>query len=166
VHILLGELQPAAARRRDGADEHRPQSTAAVSILSLSDDRWRRTTGVPHDDGLFAGYHPVPGPRIAMVVVPPLLADLIRHGLSSRVIGATIAELPDVQTACTQLREAGADVVIVGPAAPVAGARLIRTVLPDAQVLTVSPDLSQLVDLDAAEPAAFTPDALADRLRR
>ena len=101
-----------------------------------------------------------------MVVVPPLLADLIRHGLSSRVKGATVAELPDVQTAYAHLREIGADVVIIGPAAPAAEATLIRSVLPDAQVLTVSPDLSQLVDLDGNEPAAFTPDALADRLRR
>jgi hypothetical protein len=108
----------------------------------------------------------VPGLRIALVVVPPLLADLIRHGLDSRVQGATITELPDAQTAYARLRELGADVVIVGPAAPAAEATLIRSVLPGAQVLTVSPDLSQLVDLDADEPAAFTPDALADRLRR
>ena len=101
-----------------------------------------------------------------MVVVPPLLADLIRHGLGSRVKGASVTELPDAQAAHAHLRAFGADVVIVGPAAPLAEAALIRTLLPDAQVLTVSPDLSQLVDLDAAEPAAFTPDALADRLRR
>jgi hypothetical protein len=101
-----------------------------------------------------------------MVVVPPLLADLIRHGLGRRVEGATVAELSDLQTAYAYLRETGADVVIVGPAAPAAEAMLIRTVLPGAQVLTVSPDLSQLVDLDSDEPSAFTPDALADRLRR
>jgi hypothetical protein len=101
-----------------------------------------------------------------MVVVPPLLADLIRHGLRSRVKGVIVIELPDLQTAYTYLRESGADVVIVGPSALAAEATLIRAVLPGARVLTVSPDLSQLVDLDADEPAAFTPDALADRLRR
>jgi hypothetical protein len=101
-----------------------------------------------------------------MVVVPPLLADLIRHGLGSRVKGVILTELPDVQTAYAYLRETGADVVIVGPAAPAAEATLIRSVLPSARVLTVSSDLSQLVDLDADEPAAFTPDALAEWLRR
>jgi hypothetical protein len=101
-----------------------------------------------------------------MVVVPPLLAGLIRHGLGSRLKGVVITELPDLQTAYAYLRESGADVVIVGPAAPSAEATRIRAVLPGARVLTVSPDLSQLVDLDADEPVAFTPDALADRLGR
>jgi hypothetical protein len=32
--------------------------------------------------------------------------------------------------------------------------------------VTISPDLSRLVDLDTGEPAAFTLDELADRLRR
>jgi hypothetical protein len=108
----------------------------------------------------------VPGLRIAMVLVPPLLADLIRHGLDSRVEGVVVIELPDLQTASAYLRDSGADVLIVGPSALAAEVTLIRAVLPGARVLTVSSDLSQLVDLDADEPTAFTPDALADRLRR
>ena len=101
-----------------------------------------------------------------MVVVPPLLADLIRHGLDSRVADVTVTELFDLQDACARLREMGADVVIVGPSAPAADATLIQGLLPGAQVLAVSADLSQLVDLDTGKPAAFTPDTLADRLRR
>jgi hypothetical protein len=108
----------------------------------------------------------VSGLRIAMVVVPPLLADLIRHGLGSRIDGLTVTELSDLQHACTHLRETGVDVVIVGPSAPEADVTLIQGIVPRAQVLTVSADLSQLVDVDTSEPAAFTFDALADRLRR
>jgi len=101
-----------------------------------------------------------------MVVVPPLLADLIRHGLASRIDAVTVTEFSDLQHACTRLREIGADVVIVGPSAPQADTALIHRIVPRAQVLTISADLSQLVDLDTGEPAAFTPDTLADRLRR
>jgi hypothetical protein len=101
-----------------------------------------------------------------MVVVPPLLADLIRHGLGSRVRGVTVTEISDLQHASARLREIDADVVIVGPSISATHATLIREHLPGAQVLAVSPDLSQLIDLDTGEPAAFTPDALADRLRR
>jgi hypothetical protein len=101
-----------------------------------------------------------------MVVVPPLLADLIRRGLISRVGAVIVTELSDLHHACTRLREIDADVVIVGPSASAADAALIHRIVPRAQVLTVSPDLSQLVDLDTGEAAAFTPDALADRLRR
>jgi hypothetical protein len=119
-----------------------------------------------HDREILSGYGQVSGLRIAMVVVPPLLADLIRHGLDSRVADVTVTELSDLQHAYARLREIGADVVIVGPSAPAADATLIQGILPRAQVLAVSPDLSQLVDLDTGEPAAFTPDTLADRLRR
>jgi hypothetical protein len=100
-----------------------------------------------------------------MVMVPPLLADLIRHGLGSRIGDATVTELPDLPYAYARLREIAADVVIVGPSAA-AQATLIQRLLPRAQVLTVSPDLSRLVDLDTGELAAFTLDELADRLRR
>jgi hypothetical protein len=118
-----------------------------------------------HDDEILSGYGHVSGLRIAMVVVPPLLADLIRHGLDSRIGGAAVIELSDLQHAYTRLHEIAADVVIVGPSAA-AQARLIQKILPGTQVLTVSPDLSRLVALDTGEPVAFTLDDLADRLRR
>jgi hypothetical protein len=101
-----------------------------------------------------------------MVVVSPLLADLIRHGLASRIDAVTVAEFSDLQDACTRLRDIDADVVIVGPSAPQVDAALIRPIVPRAQVLTVAADLSQIVDLDTGEAAPFTPGALADRLRR
>ena len=98
--------------------------------------------------------------------LPALLADIIRHGLGSRVGGVTVAELAGPQNAAVRLREIDPDIVIVGPADQRMDASLIRTILPHVQVLTVSADLSLLVDLDTGEHGAFTPDALAERLRR
>jgi hypothetical protein len=108
----------------------------------------------------------VPELRIAIVALPPLLADIIRHGVRSRVRAATLTELADGQQASVRLREIGPDVVILGPAAEYLDATAVRTILPHARVLTVSADLSHLVDLGTGERAAFTPDALAARLRR
>jgi hypothetical protein len=78
----------------------------------------------------------------------------------------TVTELAGLQDAAMRLREIDPDVVIVGPAAQRIDASLIRTILPYAQVLTVSADLSLLVDLDTGKHEAFTPDALAQHLRR
>jgi hypothetical protein len=101
-----------------------------------------------------------------MVAVPTLLADIIRHGLTSRVEGVTVTELADLQHSSVRLREIGPDVVIVGPSARPNDATLIRTILPQAQVLSVSSDMSQLVDLDTGGHEAFTPDKLAEHLQR
>jgi hypothetical protein len=108
----------------------------------------------------------VPELRIAIVGVPALLADIIRRELGSRVGGVLVTEPAGLQDAAVRLRETRPDVVIVGPAAQRTDAMLIRTILPHAQVLTVSADLSQLVDLDTGEHEPFTPDALAERVRR
>jgi hypothetical protein len=107
----------------------------------------------------------VSGLRIAIVGVSPLLADLIRYGLDSRIGDATIFELSDLQHAYTCLHEIAAEVVILGPSAA-AQDTLIQRLLPRALVLIISPDLSRLIGLDRAEPAPFTLDELADRLRR
>jgi hypothetical protein len=89
----------------------------------------------------------------------------MRHGLGSRIACISVTELADLHDAA-RLRDTGADVVIVGPSAPAADTTLIRGILPRAQVLTVSPDLAQLVDLDTGARAPFTPDALVECLRR
>ena len=95
-----------------------------------------------------------------------MLADIIRHGLESRVGAVTVSNLAGLQNADMRLHEIDPDVVIVGPAAQRTDAGLIRKILPYAQVLTVSADLALLVDLDSGEHEAFTPDALAEHLRR
>jgi hypothetical protein len=99
-----------------------------------------------------------------MIMVPRLLADLVRQGLSSRVGGATVSEVADLQHA--RLREINPNIVIIGSSARSADTALIRTVLPHARLLTVSSDLSRLIDLDSGENEALTSDALAARLRR
>jgi hypothetical protein len=101
-----------------------------------------------------------------MVMVPPLLADLIRHGLSGRVGPVIAVEFAEFEDIATRLREFAPDVVIVGPSARPFDAAALRALLPEPQILAVSRDLSHLVDLDTSEDDAFTPDALADRLRR
>ena len=95
-----------------------------------------------------------------------MLAGLIRRGLASRIADVAVSEIADLQHAAARLRDAGADVVVLGPAAPPADAMLIRRIVPGAQVLTVSSDLARLVDLDTGAGVAFTSDALAEYMRR
>jgi len=100
-------------------------------------------------------------------MVPHLLADLIRHVLTGRGGLGIVAELADPESACKRLRELAPDVVIVGPAgaAQPLNAALIRAMLPHAQVLALSPDLTQLLGPDEGDIGEFTPDTLADCLR-
>jgi hypothetical protein len=101
-----------------------------------------------------------------MVGVHALLADIIRHGLESRIGAVTVTNLAGLQNAEMRLREVDPDVVIVGPTAQRTDTSLIRKILPYAQVLSVSADLALLVDFDTGEQVAFTPDTLAEHLRR
>ena len=101
-----------------------------------------------------------------MVVVPPLLAGLIRHSLSSRIAGVTFTEFADTNPGAAGLRDTSADIVVLGPSAGAEDARLIRHILPRAQVLAVSSDLAHLVDFDTGERVAFSSDTLVDWLQR
>ena len=56
------------------------------------------------------------GLRAVLVTVPPLLADLIRHGLTSRAALLIVGELADPASAYAQFRALSPDVVIIGPA--------------------------------------------------
>lgn len=100
--------------------------------------------------------------HIAMVVVPPLLTGLIRHCVETRIADVAVTEVADLHHAAARLRDTGADIVIIGPSVPASDATLIRRILPEARVLTVSADLTRLVDLDTCEAVALTPDALAN----
>lgn len=109
----------------------------------------------------------VPGRRAVVVMVPHLLADLIRHVLTSRVGLCIVAELADPESACERLRELAPDVVIAGPddtARPL-NVALIRVMLPRARVLALSADLTRLLGPDEGDIDEFTPDTLVDRLR-
>ncbi len=100
----------------------------------------------------------MPGSRAVVVTVPPLLADLIRHVLTSRAGLPIVAELVDADSAYAHLRALPS-----GGPRPVDPA-LVRALLPAARVLALSPDLTQLLGPGAQDSAAFTPDTLAARL--
>jgi DNA-binding NarL/FixJ family response regulator len=102
------------------------------------------------------------------VTVPPLLADLIRHVLTSRAALVIVAELSDPTSAYAPLRALAPDVVIIGPpsGAPPVDAALVRAMLPGARVLALSADLTQLLGPGEDDIDAFTPSTLADCLSR
>jgi hypothetical protein len=104
--------------------------------------------------------------RIALLMVPPLLAGLIRHCVGTRITDIAVTEVADLQYAAAVLRDTGVDVVIVGPSASASDTMLIRSIVPDARVLTISADSAQLINLDTGEAVAFTPDALANACAR
>ena len=105
------------------------------------------------------------GPRAVLMTVPPLLADLIRHVLTQRAALDIVAELSDPAAAYTQLRTLDPDVVIIGPSSgqPIDVA-LVRGMLPQARVLVLSTDLTQLLGPGDGDIETFTPDTLAARL--
>jgi DNA-binding NarL/FixJ family response regulator len=110
----------------------------------------------------------VPGLRAVLVTVPHLLADLIRHVLTSRAALCVVAELADPEGGIESLAKLAPDVVIIGltgNAQPLDTAA-VRTLLPQATVLVLSADLTQLMGPGEDDVVEFTPDALADRLSR
>ncbi len=108
------------------------------------------------------------GLRAALVTVPPLLADLIRHVLVNRAELLIVAELTDVESALERLRELAPDVVIIGQSddRPSLDVALVRTDLPGACVLVLSADLKQLFGPGADDVAIFSPDTLTSCLPR
>lgn len=110
----------------------------------------------------------MPGFRAVLVTVPPLLADLIRHVLTSRARMSIIAEIADPETAAKRLRHLAPDVVIIGPAATARtlDAARVRSMLPRVRVLTLSADLTQLLGPGEDDVNEFTPATLAECLRR
>jgi len=110
----------------------------------------------------------VPEFRAVLVTVPPLLADLIRHVLMSRIEASgfalsIVAEICDLTNIGERLRALDPDVVIVGPVGTVSPMDAI-VLLPRARVLTLSADLTHILGPGAGEIAPFTPDTLAERL--
>jgi DNA-binding NarL/FixJ family response regulator len=117
---------------------------------------------------LIRGVAKVRGFRAVLVTVPPLLADLIRHVLTSRAALVIVAELTDPVSAYARLRALAPDVVILGPArgTPPVDAVLVRAMLPGVCVLALSADLTQLHGPGEEDIDAFTPDTLVACLSR
>jgi chemotaxis response regulator CheB len=110
----------------------------------------------------------VPELRVLLVTVPPMLADLVGRVLTSRVGLSIISEIAEPGATVESLRNLAPDVVIIGPttnAQPLSAA-VVRGTLPHARVLTLSADLSRLFGPGEDDVAEFTPDTLADCLRR
>jgi hypothetical protein len=99
--------------------------------------------------------------RVALVAVPPFLADLIRRVVATRAGTARliIEEIGDSGESPSGLPPA---IVILGPAAaaPWVGPPLP----PAARVLSLSPDLTRLLGPGQGDSAPLTPDVLAERL--
>lgn len=102
--------------------------------------------------------------RIGLLMVPPLLTGLIRHCVDTRIIDVAVTEVADLRHAAAVLRNTGTNVVIVGPSTSASDTMLIRGIVPDARVLTISTDLTRLVNFDTGEAVAFTSDALVNCL--
>ena len=107
--------------------------------------------------------------RAVLVMVPPLLADLIRHVVASRAEASgfalsIVAEICNPTDIGERLRELDPDIVIVGSA----GAALLidaAAIVPRARVLTLSADLARILGPGKGESVAFTPEVLVESLR-
>ncbi|MGO8855493.1 MAG: hypothetical protein ACLQO1_07255 [Steroidobacteraceae bacterium] len=107
--------------------------------------------------------------RAALILVPPLLADLVRHVAATRAANlditlSIIAKIDDPAELVDLLGRLAPDLVIFGPSAAVS--RATETRLPrGTRVLTLSADLKRILGPDEGESAPLTPESLAQRLR-
>jgi len=110
----------------------------------------------------------VPELRVVLVMVPPLLADLIRHALAARFPAAGAIQL-SVSTATGDPAEIGLSISPLVPHVAILGAGAGDVGLTGwpsgVRVLTLSPDLSQILGPDPDDREPLTPDGLARRLR-
>ena len=86
----------------------------------------------------------MPGTRVVMMVVPRLLADMMRSALARADASLVVEEHADADTGAALLHRLHADVIILGPAVAPADATTIRAALPAARVLSLSSDLRWL----------------------
>ena len=123
----------------------------------------------------------MPELRIILVMVPPLLADLIRHVVTAKfqergieagvragagvahVACAITAEVCDIRQLRERVAEVDPHVIILGAtAAATRGSNLVQ--VSGARVLTLSADLAQICGPAEAEVNPLTPDRVADLL--
>ena len=106
--------------------------------------------------------------RTVLVMVPPLLAGLVRRVVAARFEQADahftiVAETSDLNDFAGLLRAIDTDVVIIGAAG--VASKLVEASIPvHARVLTLSSNLNQVLGPGPADVAPFTPDTLAQRL--
>jgi hypothetical protein len=134
-------------------------------------------------DGLVSGSGPVPELRVVLVMVPPLLAGLLRQVVEARFAarrteqgrversGASgsdialsiIAEIGHPRRIAARLRRLAPHVVILGPTgqSPPWGKAALP---PHTRVLTLSADLTRVDGPGPEDSALLTPDVLAGLL--
>jgi hypothetical protein len=106
----------------------------------------------------------VPGLRAASVGIPPLLADIIRKALTSRVDVDVMVEIPVSPHLIEHLKRFDPDVVVItcDPDGDMNLAARVAAALMRAKVVMVSEDARYI--LNAGNEREFTADALADLL--
>jgi hypothetical protein len=106
----------------------------------------------------------VPGLRAASVGIPPLLADIIRKALTSRVDVDVMVEIAMSPHLIEHLKAFDPDVVVIacGPDGDTNLATKVAAALMHAKVIIVSEDARYI--LNAGDECEFTADALADLL--
>jgi hypothetical protein len=86
----------------------------------------------------------MPRLRIVLMMVPRLLADMIRNVLARADGPPWVEECASLDTSPEYLASLAADAIILGPAATGIDAAIIRSALPHVRVLSLSPDLRWL----------------------
>ena len=105
----------------------------------------------------------MPRLRAVLVMVPPLLAEMLRGALAVSGDLPVAAELDKTDATIERLRELAPDAVILGPGAD---ALVVRTALPAARILALSPDLKWLDGPGPTDRRSFSAANLALALLR
>ena len=98
----------------------------------------------------------MPRLRVVLMMVPRLLADMIRCVLTSADIASVAGEYTSVDTRAEFLSSLDTDAIILGPAATETDATTIRMALPRVRVLSLPPDLRSLCGPGEHERRPFT----------
>ena len=106
----------------------------------------------------------VPGLRAASVGIPPLLADIIRKALTTRVNIGEMVEIAVSPRLIERLQRLDPDVVVItcGTHGDTSLAATVGAALPRAKIVILSEDARHV--LDAGNERELTADTLADLL--
>jgi hypothetical protein len=101
-------------------------------------------------------------------MVPPLLADMLRHAAASHLgaDGIVLSIITDIDESCDineKLGRVSPDLIILGPR--VASLALDKGLPVRIRKLTLSSDLTQILGPEESESDPLTPASFADRLR-
>jgi hypothetical protein len=106
--------------------------------------------------------------RAVLVMMPPLLAGLVRNVVAVRFKQADaqlaiVEEISDLEHLPQRLGATKPDLLIIGPASD-ASQKVAASIAAHTPVLTVSSNLNRILGPGPTDEVAFTPDALTRRL--